>query len=170
MTSENGLANSDEPASRRSLIAISESLPPDPLGKPNEPAIYVNPGAYPRAGMAPVSFRGYYYPAVEDDQWNDWRWQFRNRVTTLAELERFFPLSADERAALAEILHEFRLGITPYYLSLIDPTIRLTPCGFRRCRRWPSCSTGKATRKIRSVRIDSRPCPASCIVTPTAAC
>jgi len=71
--------------------------------------------------MAPVSYRGYYYPAVDDDQWNDWRWQFRNRVTTLAELERFFPLSADERAALAEILHEFRLGITPYYLSLIDP-------------------------------------------------
>jgi len=35
MTSENGLANSDEPARRRSLIAISESLPPDPLGKPN---------------------------------------------------------------------------------------------------------------------------------------
>ncbi len=121
------LAKADEPASCHSYIAISEPLAPgvffspDSHGKPNEPAIHVNPSAYPRSEMAPVSYRDYYFPEVDDDEWNDWRWQFRNRVTTLAELDRFFPLTIDERTALAQILHEFRLGITPYYLSLIDP-------------------------------------------------
>jgi len=71
--------------------------------------------------MAPVSYRDYYFPGVDDQEWNDWRWQFRNRVTTLAELQKFFPFTTDEREALAHVLHEFRLGITPYYLSLIDP-------------------------------------------------
>jgi lysine 2,3-aminomutase len=87
----------------------------------------VNQGAYPRAELAPVSYRDYYYPGVRDDEWHDWRWQFRNRVTTLAQLDRFFPLTTDERTALKEILHEFRLGITPYYLSLIDPQDRADP-------------------------------------------
>jgi len=127
MKSENGLASAEEPASRPSFPILSEPLavggflPADPYGKPSEPAVHVNRGAYPRAELAPVSYRDYYYPGVRDDQWDDWRWQFRNRVTTLAQLDRFFPLTTGERKALKEILHEFRLGITPYYLSLIDP-------------------------------------------------
>jgi len=127
MKSENGLASAEEPPSRASFTILSEPLaagrflPADPYGKTNEPAVHVNQGAYPRAELAPVSYRDYYYPGVRDDEWHDWRWQFRNRVTTLAQLDRFFPLTTDERTALKEILHEFRLGITPYYLSLIDP-------------------------------------------------
>jgi lysine 2,3-aminomutase len=71
--------------------------------------------------MAPVSYRNYYFPGIDDHEWNDWRWQFRNRVTTLSGLDKLFPLTSDERLALARVLHEFRLGITPYYLSLVDP-------------------------------------------------
>jgi lysine 2,3-aminomutase len=58
---------------------------------------------------------------VGDADWNDWRWQFRNRIRTLADLARHFSLGENERSTLAEVLREFRLGITPYYLSLIDP-------------------------------------------------
>ncbi|MEA2625800.1 MAG: lysine 2,3-aminomutase [Candidatus Binatota bacterium] len=70
---------------------------------------------------ASVSYRERYFPDVPDREWNDWRWQMRNRVVTLAGLERFLPLSDVERAELPAVLREFRVGITPYYLSLIDP-------------------------------------------------
>jgi lysine 2,3-aminomutase len=64
--------------------------------------------------------RGHYYPTVTDGDWNDWRWQFRHRVTTLEELEKFLPVGDEEREARRRILKDFRMGITPYYLSLID--------------------------------------------------
>jgi lysine 2,3-aminomutase len=125
--SEEELAKEGESPSPRSssaatkILAADGFLAPGAYAKPNEPAIHVNPGAYPRAEMAPVSYRDYYFPGVDDHAWNDWRWQFRNRVTTLAGLDKLFPLATDERSALAQVLHEFRLGITPYYLSLVDP-------------------------------------------------
>lgn len=101
--------------------------PLDAPGLPDEPAQRLGAGAYTRPGLAPVSYRQHYYPGVPDQQWDDWRWQFRNRITTLAELGRFFPLAAESRRPLGAVLHEFRLGIPPYYLSLIDPRDRLDP-------------------------------------------
>src|SRR4051794_3095802 len=56
-----------------------------------------------------------------DEHWNDWRWQFRNRITTPAQLNAVFPLSDRERDAAARSLEMFRLGITPHYATLIDP-------------------------------------------------
>jgi lysine 2,3-aminomutase len=88
---------------------------------PIEPAARLSPQAYPGNGLAPVSYRNYYYPGIANEDWNDWRWQFRNRITTLGQWNAFFPLCADERIALREVMREFRMGLTPYYLSLIDP-------------------------------------------------
>lgn len=64
--------------------------------------------------------RAYYFPDATDEQWNDWRWQFRNRITTIDELLRYLPIPEVERAARREVLRDFRMGIPPYYLSLID--------------------------------------------------
>jgi lysine 2,3-aminomutase len=64
--------------------------------------------------------RKHHFPHVEDAHWNDWRWQFRNRITTLDELKRHVDVPAEESALRAEVLKDFRMGITPYYLSLID--------------------------------------------------
>jgi hypothetical protein len=127
MKSNEETAIAGDPPRRQALAMPTESdaasgfRPADAQAKPSEPAIHVNAGAYPRPEMAPVSYRDYYFPGVDDDEWDDWRWQFRNRITTLAELDKFFPRTIDERPALPQVLHEFRLGITPYYLSLIDP-------------------------------------------------
>lgn len=96
-------------------------------GIPCDPAVNLNSGAYPRPELRPVSYREHYFPGIPDEQWNDWKWQFRHRVTTLAELEQFFPLAPEEREAMREVLHEFRMGITPYYLSLIEPGNRADP-------------------------------------------
>ncbi len=51
---------------------------------------------------------------------DDWRWQLRHRISGLAELESLLPLTADERAGLAAAPDHFRVGITPYYFSLVD--------------------------------------------------
>src|SRR5579872_3841363 len=60
------------------------------------------------------------FPEATDEQWNDWRWQMRHSVRSLEALEAKLPLTDDERAGCAETAAVFRLGITPYYLSLID--------------------------------------------------
>ena len=57
---------------------------------------------------------------VEDVDVNDWRWQLRNRISSLTEIEARLPLTDDERAGLAAAPDHFRVGITPYYFSLID--------------------------------------------------
>jgi len=57
---------------------------------------------------------------VPDDQWNDWEWQFRNRLENLDELRRYFRLSPAEEEGVEKCLQSLRMAVTPYYLSLID--------------------------------------------------
>ena len=52
----------------------------------------------------------------------DWKWQLRNQIRSLQQLEAQFPLSQEEKQAIVELDDRFRLGITPYYLKLMDPT------------------------------------------------
>jgi lysine 2,3-aminomutase len=56
---------------------------------------------------------------IKDEDWNDWRWQVKNRITTLEELKKYISLTKEEDDP--RILQEYRMAITPYYLSLIDP-------------------------------------------------
>lgn len=55
---------------------------------------------------------------VDDAAWNDWRWQLRNRVTTLAQLETLLDVTDAERGGITG-RHDFSFAVTPYYLSLI---------------------------------------------------
>lgn len=66
------------------------------------------------------AFRRRFFKEVPDREWNDWRWQSRHRFRTLAQLERVLTLSDDERAALIQGGTMLPVGITPYYLSLLD--------------------------------------------------
>jgi lysine 2,3-aminomutase len=61
------------------------------------------------------------FPDASDAEWRDWRWQQRNAVRSLEALERLIPLTEDEREGCHETAGIFRLGISPYYLSLVDP-------------------------------------------------
>jgi len=58
---------------------------------------------------------------VSEAQWLDWRWQLGHMLTTADELETAVTLSPVERAGLAASAQLFRVGITPYYASLMDP-------------------------------------------------
>lgn len=62
------------------------------------------------------------FAEVHLKDWSDWRWQLRNRLRTVEDLERVVPLTDDEREACALTADRFRLGVTPYYASLIDPS------------------------------------------------
>ena len=53
-------------------------------------------------------------------EWNDWRWQLRHRLTQLSDLEQFVALTDEERRGVALAPELFRVGITPYYASLMD--------------------------------------------------
>ncbi|MBM4777691.1 MAG: KamA family radical SAM protein [Archangiaceae bacterium] len=74
-----------------------------------------------------MSRRAELFPDATDDQWNDWRWQMRNSVRDGARLAQLLKLTDDERAGVAETAKIFRLGISPYYLSLIDPAHPFCP-------------------------------------------
>jgi len=67
-----------------------------------------------------TSKRAPYYEDVPDEKWNNWRWQLSNRINTPEEFEKVIPLADDEREALSAA-HLFRVDITPYFASLIDP-------------------------------------------------
>ena len=58
------------------------------------------------------------FRSVPDEQWSDWRWQLRHRVTTLADLEPLVDLTPAERAGIEARAGTFPFAITPYYLSL----------------------------------------------------
>jgi lysine 2,3-aminomutase len=67
-----------------------------------------------------LNFRKQFYPEVSGNQWNNWRWQLRNRITTVGGLERIIRLSNDERLALISEGHSLPVAITPYYAGLLD--------------------------------------------------
>ncbi len=66
------------------------------------------------------SHRAPIYDTVPDAQWNDWRWQLSHRLNRVEEIERVLPLSEGERRALSAP-GLFRVDITPYFISLINP-------------------------------------------------
>ena len=57
---------------------------------------------------------------VSAKDWNDWRWQVRNRIETLDDLKKYIKLTPEEEEGVARCLESLRMAITPYYLSLID--------------------------------------------------
>ncbi|TAK14035.1 MAG: lysine 2,3-aminomutase [Anaerolineae bacterium] len=60
------------------------------------------------------------WQGVDSAEWSDWKWQMSNRLNTAAEFERFITLSPSEKNAL-NTRGLFRVDITPYFASLIDP-------------------------------------------------
>lgn len=64
---------------------------------------------------------------VQPEQWNDWKWQVKNRITSCEQLAKIINLSDSEREEIGECLKHFKMAITPYYASLINPNDRDCP-------------------------------------------
>jgi lysine 2,3-aminomutase len=73
------------------------------------------------------AFRRRHFRDVTTRDWNDWRWQSRHRVRTLAQLETMLRLSDEEREALVQGGTMLPVGISPYYMSLLEPEDPLQP-------------------------------------------
>jgi lysine 2,3-aminomutase len=57
---------------------------------------------------------------VPASDWNDWVWQLKNRLTSVAQLEERMTLTPDEKAGCLFASHKLALAITPYFFNLID--------------------------------------------------
>lgn len=71
-------------------------------------------------GSTATANRNKFFAHVPEESWKDWRWQFRNRITTIEELARYLPLSLKEQAQLRLVTANYPLSVTPHYLSLIN--------------------------------------------------
>ncbi|QTA37300.1 lysine 2,3-aminomutase [Thermosipho ferrireducens] len=58
---------------------------------------------------------------VTDEEWNDWRWQLRNRIMDVDTLKQVINLTPEEENGIRHSLKTLRMAITPYYASLMDP-------------------------------------------------
>ena len=72
-------------------------------------------------------------------EWNDWRWQLRNRITTVDRLKQVVEMTPEEEDMVNRALKSLRMAITPYYASLMDPVDRNCPIRKR------AIPTGKET-------------------------
>jgi lysine 2,3-aminomutase len=58
---------------------------------------------------------------VTEEQWNDYKWQLSNRLSTVDEISQVINLTDKEKADIEKVSEGFRIGITPYYAALMDP-------------------------------------------------
>lgn len=84
------------------------------------------------------------YENVSSEDWNDWHWQIRNNIRDVAALSSVIPLSAQDKEDIEEVLKVFRMAITPYYASLIDPANRLCPVRLQAVPRRQETFTDKS--------------------------
>ncbi len=85
------------------------------------------PGAAAELKQFRSAGRGFWRD-VPDSDWNDWRWQLKHRITSLAQLEKLMPTLTPEEYAGTQLANtKLALGITPYFFNLIDPADELCP-------------------------------------------
>ena len=67
-----------------------------------------------------VSHAPGYWPDVPAEKWNDWKWQLKNRVSSLAKLEQLIAVTPSERAGALLAGSKLSLSVTPHFFNLIE--------------------------------------------------
>jgi len=75
----------------------------------------VCPQASPEVNTPPA------WSGVSPQTWNDWRWQYRNRITSVDSLATLLSISPANLPTLSRVTQVYHMSVTPYYLSLIRP-------------------------------------------------
>ena len=102
----------------RPTSLTADTAPPPPVRAPRK----IEPiNRFPLSDNSRRFLRRH-YPGISIHDWNDWKWQVRNRVRRLDVLERIIDLTPDERAAVERRTGNLPIAITPYYLSLLSAT------------------------------------------------
>jgi hypothetical protein len=80
--------------------------------------------ASPKQISTPISphshaFLAKHFPSATDAEWNDWRWQLRNSITSFNQLSAILQLSENEiKPAFGT--RQLPLRITPYFAALLS--------------------------------------------------
>ncbi|HOX12447.1 MAG TPA: lysine 2,3-aminomutase [Spirochaetia bacterium] len=77
------------------------------------------------------------YANVPESDWNDWHWQMKNDIKDVETLSKVVPLTEAEKKDIEAVLKRFRMAITPYYASLIDPADKHCPVRLQAIPRLP---------------------------------
>jgi len=65
---------------------------------------------------------------ISPEEWNDWKWQLKNRIMSVDDLSQVVNLTPDEIKEMKKWEKFLRMAVTPYYATLIDPDNREDPC------------------------------------------
>jgi lysine 2,3-aminomutase len=50
-------------------------------------------------------------------EWQDWKWQFRNRITSLEQLKEYICVTGEEEKAFQAAGKNLPFAVTPYYID-----------------------------------------------------
>jgi lysine 2,3-aminomutase len=90
------------------------------LPEPPTPPLSPSTSQAPGDGVAFASSAPGHWAGTPAAQWNDWKWQLKNRVTTLERLESLIALTPNERAGVLVAGSKLSLAVTPHFFNLID--------------------------------------------------
>ncbi len=62
-----------------------------------------------------------------EDDWNNYPWQLKNRITDADTLGNFLNLSEEDMFNIKEVEKKYRWAVSPYYLSLMDENDKSCP-------------------------------------------
>ena len=102
--------------------------------------------------------------------WNDWKWQCANRITTADETARYLGMSEEGKKQVEACLGLFRMAITPYYASLIDPSDPDDPIAKIAVPSIEETLPCKSDMADPLCEERDSPCRISCTAIPTACC
>ncbi len=88
------MTNSFSSLQEKQLISAEEEPPGKVISDTEEP---------PSSRSEIVSQnRRRFFGQVSEENWKDWRWHFRNRITSVEELSKFIPLTSKELRSRAK--------------------------------------------------------------------
>lgn len=67
-----------------------------------------------------VSIKEKFLKNINPHEWDNWKWQMRNRIETVEDLKKFLSLTPEEALGIKKCLNTLKMAVTPYYLSLIN--------------------------------------------------
>src|SRR6185436_8992518 len=60
------------------------------------------------------------FPGASELDWEDWRWQIRNRFRTLETISKYMKLTPQEERGVIGAGDKLTMSIPPYFLALVD--------------------------------------------------
>lgn len=61
------------------------------------------------------------YKEINPLDWEDWRWQMRNRITKLEQISQVVNLKPEEEEGIKNAKGRMAMAVTPYWATLLDP-------------------------------------------------